>query len=167
MSEQDQPRVQLRTQGSWTTIDVPPHLPVLQVALDDPDAQMPMQVHTGDAGLDLFVSEAVRIEPGQFVDVESGLRLRLPTGYWGRITGRSSTLRRRGLLVNEAVIDNGYIGPIYAGVWNLSSTPVDVAVGERLAQLVLHPIVRVRSESTDVLVSPDERGTRGFGSSGY
>lgn len=140
--------------------------PVLRVALDDPDAQMPDQGNKGDAGLDLYVSDNVRIEPGTFCDVDCGIRLQLPDGYWGRITGRSSTLRRRGLLVSEAVIDCGYIGPIYTGVWNLSSTAVDVAVGERLAQLILHPIVRPRVEHADVLLSCDGRGTAGFGSSG-
>lgn len=143
-----------------------PAAPVLRVALDDPEAQMPLQERTGDAGMDLYVSQAVTIGVGEFVDVESGLRLQLPAGYWARITGRSSTLRQRGLLVNEAVIDGGYIGPIYAGVFNLGQRPVDVAVGERLAQLILHPIVRARTEAAHVLISTDGRGVAGFGSSG-
>lgn len=127
---------------------------------------MPLQERSGDAGADLYVSEAVTIEPGEFVDVESGLRVQLPAGHWGRITGRSSTLRKRGLLVSEAVIDNGYIGSLYVGVFNLSPQPVYVAVGERLAQLILHPIVHARAEAADVLFSVDGRGTAGFGSSG-
>jgi dUTP pyrophosphatase len=97
-----------RTTMTLHALPEPGH-PVLRVALDDPQAQMPTQAHLGDAGMDLYVSEAVRIEPGVFVDVECGIRVQLPDGYWARITGRSSTLRRRGLLVSEAVIDGGYI----------------------------------------------------------
>lgn len=144
----------------------PPTTPVLRVALDDPDAQVPMPGKQGDAGMDLYVSDNVRIQPGTFADVDCGIRIQLPDGYWGRITGRSSTLRNRGLLVSEAVIDCGYIGPIYTGVWNLSPTAVDVTVGERLAQLILHPIVRPRVEHANVLLSCDGRGVAGFGSTG-
>lgn len=140
----------------------------LLVALDDPQAQMPVQAHLGDAGMDLYTSEPVTVPSGQFRDVECGIRLSLPDGYWARITGRSSTLRKRGLLVNDAVIDNGYIGPIYVGVWNLGEKAVHVGSGERLAQLILHEIVRapVRAVPLSALVSRDGRGDMGFGSTG-
>jgi len=141
----------------------------LLIALTSPEARMPTRNHLGDAGYDLYVSESVVIWPSEFRDVDCGMRLQLPDGYWARITGRSSTLRKRGLLVNEAVIDNGYVGPIYTGIWNLSRTPVKVAAGERLAQLILHPIVTapvVRVLDPTELVSRDGRGDGGFGSTG-
>jgi dUTP pyrophosphatase len=141
----------------------------LQVAVTRPEGKLPVKVRAGDAGYDLYVSDPVVIWPDTFVDVDCGIRIQLPAGCWGRITGRSSTLRKRGLLVNEAVIDGGYIGPIYTGVWNLSRTPVHVAAGERLAQLVLHRIesVEVMTADESELYSVDGRGNDGFGSSGH
>lgn len=136
------------------------------VALDSSQAEVPFRAYEGDAGADLYTSEQTVVRPGSFADVPCGIRLQLPVGYWARITGRSSSLRRRGLLVSEAVIDNGYTGPIYAGVFNLTDTPVVVQVGERVAQLILHPVVSANYQVTDEIVSYDGRGPAGFGSSG-
>lgn len=141
----------------------------LLVARIDPEAKLPTKARDGDAGYDLYVSERTVVYPGKFRDVHCGIRLQLPAGYWGRITGRSSTLRKRGLLVSEGVIDNGYTGPIYVGIWNLAKLPVVVEVGERLAQLILHRMadgIAVAEVGEDDLWSRDGRGSDGFGSSG-
>lgn len=127
----------------------------------------PSQAKPGDVGLDLYVSEARTIGPGDFVDVPCGVSVRLPDGYWALITGRSSTLRRRGLLVANGIIDTGYTGPLFAGVQNLGRQDVHVDAGERLAQLILLPnvadrlVVQVTSELGDT-----PRGATGFGSTG-
>jgi len=140
----------------------------LLVAVTGPGGQLPTKTREGDAGYDLYVSKDTWVPAEAFVDIHCGISVQLPAGMWGRITGRSSTLRKRGLLVNEAVIDNGYIGPIYTGVWNLSTRQVTVRAGERLAQLVLHPIAtaEVQLVVADELHSRDGRGDAGFGSSG-
>lgn len=140
----------------------------LLVAVTSDNGRVPTRQHEGDAGYDLYVSEDRVIWPGEFADVQCGIRLQLPAGHWGRITGRSSTLRRNGLLVNEAVIDNGYIGEIYTGVWNLSQQAHKVRIGDRLAQIILHPIVAAETYRVDEadLHSRDSRGTGGFGSTG-
>lgn len=119
----------------------------------------------GDAGLDLVVSERVVIRPGEFADVHSGVCVQLPPGYWGLLTGRSSTIRRRGLLVTQGVIDNGYRGELFAGVWNLSGSVAVVEVGERLAQLILVPQWTGTLAWTGAL-DGSARGVQGFGSSG-
>lgn len=140
----------------------------LLVDLVHPKARIPTRGHDGDAGYDLFVSETTLIKGGEFTDVPCGIRVQLPVGYWGRITGRSSTLRKRGLLVNEAVIDNGYVGLIFTGVFNLGQADRTVHAGDRLAQLILHPIsvVPVHWATPDRLASRDGRGDSGFGSTG-
>lgn len=138
----------------------------VQVVLEHENAKLPTRGYQGDAGVDLYTSEQVTIEPGTFRDVPTGIRLGLPAGYWARITGRSSTLRKRSLLCAEGVIDNGYTGPIYAGVWNLSPLPRTIEVGERVAQLILHRIEPLEFEQVDEVVSVDGRGSNGFGSSG-
>lgn len=138
----------------------------VKVVLEHPNAKLPTRGYKGDAGVDLFTSETTVIPPGSFRDVPTGIRLGLPEGYWARIAGRSSTLRRRGLLVAEGVIDNGYTGPIYAGIWNLTDTDAVVAVGERVSQLILHRIEPLEFEQVDDVISVDGRGSNGFGSSG-
>lgn len=134
--------------------------------------KVPTRSHEGDAGWDLYVSEDVTIQPGDFCDVPCGVRVALPAGVWGRITGRSSTLRKRHLLVAEGVIDNGYRGPLFSGVWNLGSEPCSVVAGERLAQLLLHQNIAGRYQAVEVpskqfdRIPGDSRGVNGFGSSG-
>lgn len=133
-----------------------------------PSLRLPSRSHPDDAGLDLFVSKDVTVEPGEFADVPCHIEVELPPGVWGLITGRSSTIRRRGLMVTQGVIDTGYRGELFSGVWNLTSEPVQVKVGERLAQLILLP--NFTQGYQPVLVpqlADSERGSNGFGSSGY
>lgn len=138
----------------------------VEVVLFQDEARIPERKYVGDAGVDLVTSQEVVVPPGEFRDVPTGLRIGLPPGFYARITGRSSTLRKRGLLVSEGIIDNGYTGPLFSGVWNLTSEPVTIAVGERVAQLILHPITAVPFLQVNDIVSADGRGSNGFGSSG-
>lgn len=138
----------------------------VQVVLEHAEAKLPTRGFPGDAGADLYTSERTVIQPGTFRDVPTGIRLGLPAGYWARITGRSSTLRRRGLLCAEGVIDSGYTGPIFAGVWNLADEPRTIEVGERVAQIILHRIEALEFQQATDIVSVDGRNASGFGSSG-
>lgn len=133
---------------------------------------LPTRAHETDAGYDLYVSEATTVPPGAFVDVHTDVRVALPAFMWGRIVGRSSTLRRRNLLVVEGVIDPGYRGLLYSGVRNLGDKPVTVERGERLAQFIPHfnaahglAIPALTQAQFDALPH-DGRGAAGFGSSG-
>lgn len=145
--------------------------PALPFHLED-DAVLPARAHPGDAGFDLYAHQSVTIQPGSFSDVPVGARVALPEGVFGRITGRSSTLRKRGLLVAEGIIDTGYRGDLFTGVWNLTKFPVTVERGERIGQLLLHYNVSSEFEATRVdaerfgAIPHDGRGTAGFGSSG-
>lgn len=121
--------------------------------------------YPGDAGIDLQCAQSVKIEPGGFADIPTGVSVQLPDGYWAMLTGRSSTLRKRGLLVSQGIIDQGYRGPLFAGVWNLTEEPVYVDKGDRIAQLILLPLFSGEIVVVDQL-DPTERGTNGFGSSG-
>lgn len=126
---------------------------------------MPTQGHIGDAGWDLYSSRPVRIEPGSFVDVPCDICMELPPGYWARITGRSSTIRKYGLMVAEGVIDNGYRGELFTGVWNLGKEVAVIPVHSRLAQLILHPLIDALWMEVASL-GQSTRGTAGFGSTG-
>lgn len=131
-------------------------------------AQAPTQSHPGDAGFDLYSYGDHLIEPGQFLDVPTGIRVQLPSGAWAMITGRSSTIRRHELMVSTGIIDSGYRGPLFAAVTNLNGLrPFQVKDGMRLAQLIPFPNLADRLEMTIAReLSPSERGESGFGSSG-
>lgn len=154
-----------RRQGSGVLETVP--LRPLGFALLTPLAKLPTRTYADDAGFDLYVVEDTIIPAGAFVDVPLGVSVGLPLGVWGRITGRSSTLRTYNLLVNEGIIDTGYTGPLFAGVRNLSDAPVVVAAEARIAQLILHTNTTLNYQAIEVDGHADTaRGVKGFGSSG-
>jgi dUTP pyrophosphatase len=133
----------------------------------DVEGCLPKRAYEDDAGLDLVVSDTTFIRPGQFADVPCGVSVELPSWSWGLVTGRSSALRKRGLLVHTGVIDAGYRGPLYAGAWNMTEELVRVEKGERIAQLIIHNnstryVDPIRVE----YLSESARGSNGFGSSG-
>lgn len=149
----------------WAAPDDTPIFDDLPIKLEG--GVMPVRAYEDDAGLDLVVSEAVTIPPGTFRDVSCGLAVELPYWSWGLVTGRSSALRKRGLLVHSGVIDAGYRGPIYSGAWNMTDQPVTVEKGERIAQLILiaNGTRHVVPLQVDRL-NPSKRGEHGFGSTG-
>lgn len=137
----------------------------LRVKRSSPRAVLPSFAYPGDAGMDLVTVKTEELAPGEARDLSTGLHVELPIGFWARITGRSSTMRKRGLLVNEGIIDNGYRGELFVYVKNLTADPVVVEAGARLAQLILQPIIRPEILECEELAE-SVRGSAGFGSSG-
>lgn len=130
-------------------------------------AKAPYKKHMGDAGWDLYTSRECTIQPGETVDVHTDIKIDMPPYLYARITGRSSTLRNHKLLVNEAIIDNGYTGELFACVHNMGDKPFTVEKGMRLAQVLFHTIEDVRwSQVDEVVATPGKRGEAGFGSTG-
>ncbi len=151
--------------AGWFPPDQVRQRDVLPVKLDG--GVLPQRAFDDDAGLDLVVSEATTILPGTFQDVPCGLAVELPSWSWGLVTGRSSALRKRGLLVHSGVIDAGYRGPIYSGAWNMTDQPVIVEKGERIAQLiVLSNMTRHIDPIETQGLTKSARGEAGFGSTG-
>lgn len=127
----------------------------------------PDRNYDGDAGFDLYVTEDTEIPIGQFRDVPCGVSVELPEGTWGLIIGRSSTLRKHNLMVTPGVIDNGYRGPLYAGVYNMDGSQFSAKRGMRLAQFIPFPLTAQNMIPRLVTVLSDsDRGSRGFGSTG-
>ena len=125
----------------------------------------PSFAYEGDAGMDLAVQGEHRIMPDERIDLPTGVAVQLPEGYYARLVGRSSTLRKRGLFVFEGIIDQGYRGPLFVYVENKTRTPIVVADGSRIAQIIVQPIVQPVLTKVDQL-DDSERGAKGFGSSG-
>ncbi|WP_025155645.1 dUTP diphosphatase [Leifsonia aquatica] len=131
--------------------------------------QLPSYAHPGDAGADLCAAEAVTLGPGERHTVPTGVSIALPDGYAAFVVPRSGLAMRHGLTIVNApgTVDAGYRGEIRVTVLNTDrSMPYDIAVGDRIAQLIVMPVTRARFIPVDTL--PDShRGTAGFGSSGY
>ena len=135
---------------------------------EDEQFTLPLRGHDDDAGFDLYVSRDTWVPAGEFVDIPSNTAAHIPDHTWGYLTGRSSTLRKKGLLVNPGVIDAGYRGELFAGVQNMTGEPVLVKAGERVAQLIIlangsEPFEPVQ---IDRFESETARGENGFGSTG-
>ena len=133
-----------------------------------PNSIPPMRSFDGDAGYDLAACEDVVIRPGEVADVPTGIHVEMPDGVWAMITGRSSTIRKRGLLVTTGIIDNGYRGELFYAVLNPSNQAHPVKRGDRLAQLIFFPLIEFErwhlTFRTDLTSTP--RGVEGFGSTG-
>lgn len=130
-----------------------------------PHAIRPRVAYPGDAGLDLAIMYSYNIPSRGWCDMRTGLGFEIPEGYYGRVTGRSSTFRQRGLLVIEGVADAGFRGEWLVCAYNPTASPKEVHRGDRLAQLIVSPFEPVTLQEVEAL-SDTERGTAGYGSSG-
>lgn len=134
----------------------------------DPDLPPPAYARPGDAGADLRTTVDVTLAPGERALVPTGVALALPAGHAGFVHPRSGLAVRHGLSVVNApgTIDAGYRGEIKVPLINLDPrTPVELRRGDRIAQLVIQPVVQARFVPVDELPASD-RGADGFGSTG-
>jgi dUTP pyrophosphatase len=140
----------------------------LQVVRLAAHALLPTRAYDGDAGLDLYAAEAVRLAPGERASVGSGIAVAIPAGHAGLVLPRSGLAARHGIaLVNApGLIDSGYRGELRVLLLNTDrEAAFEVAVGDRIAQLLVVAFAAVSVEELDALAASD-RDERGFGSSG-
>jgi dUTP pyrophosphatase len=138
------------------------------VRLTCPDGTLPRYALAGDAGADLALAEDVELAPFQRALVGTGVAVAIPEGYAGFVHPRSGLAHRLGLsLVNApGTIDAGYRGEIKVNLINLDpTTPLRLRRGDRVAQLVVQPVVRARFLAVEELPDSD-RGSGGHGSTG-
>lgn len=111
--------------------------------------------------------DPVTLQPGERALIPTGIRVAIPAGFEGQVRGRSGNAVRRGLgLVNApGTIDSDYRGEIQVILINWSDQPQTICGGERIAQLVIAPVVRAEVRSVEELDHTD-RGTGGFGHTG-
>ena len=121
------------------------------------------------AGADLYacLEAPVTIEPGQTAFIPTGLAMELPKGCVGLIYARSGLACKRGLApANKVgVVDSDYRGEFLVALHNHGSEPQTVAHGERIAQLIVTPVLTPIYEEAEEL-SDSQRGSGGFGSTG-
>jgi dUTP pyrophosphatase len=132
------------------------------------DVALPQRARPGDAGLDLVTTEAVALGPGERRTVGTGVALALPAGCAAFVLPRSGLAARHGLTVLNApgTVDAGYRGEVRVTLLNTDpAVPVELAAGDRIAQLVVLDLPAVRLVEVERLPG-SERGEGGFGSTG-
>lgn len=118
------------------------------------------------AGCDLVnMGEGVKLYPLDRVTLPTGVRISLPDGYEAQVRGRSGLNRKQGIVVPVGTIDADYRGEIGVVLYNLSREPVTIMHGDRIAQLVICPVIQAEWEQVENLDKTD-RGEGGFGSTG-
>ena len=130
-------------------------------------AKLPTRGSTSAAGYDLYADASSIIKPHTTVKVGTGLAVEIPEGYAGFIFARSGLATKQGLRPANCVgvCDSDYRGEYIVALHNDTDEPQPVAMGDRIAQLVIMPYLPV--EFTEVAnLSETERGTGGFGSTG-
>lgn len=131
-------------------------------------AILPTYKRVGDAGFDLHACEDVLIVSHDVAVISTGLAFEIPEGFEMQIRMRSGAALKTPLIIANApgTIDSGYRGEVGIIVRNLSDKDWLVRRGERLAQGVICPVYTATFVETANL-SPSERGSNGFGSTGY
>ena len=146
----------------------------LQARILDPrlgrDFPLPEYATPGSAGLDLraMLAQDLDLEPGQTVLIPTGLAIHIADpGLAALILPRSGLGHKHGIVLGNLVglIDSDYQGELMVSCWNRGQHPFTVTVGERLAQLVLVPVVQAHFELVEAF-DDSQRGAGGFGHSG-
>lgn len=146
----------------------------LQIRVLDPrigsDYPLPQYATSGSAGVDLraCVDAPLELKPGDTQLIPSGIAIYLQDpGYAAIVLPRSGLGHKHGIVLGNLVglIDSDYQGQIFVSCWNRGQSTFTIQPGERIAQLVVVPVVQVEFDVVNEFVAT-ERGAGGFGSSG-
>ena len=133
------------------------------------DLDLPGYESTEAAGMDIraALGEPVELKPGERTLIPTGLQMALPHGYEAQIRPRSGLAYKHGItmLNTPGTIDSDYRGEVKVLAINHGSEPFVINHGDRIAQMVISPVLQAGIEETDILPGT-ERGERGFGSTG-
>lgn len=150
------------------TYDVSRDRQIKQVVkcLAQDSAFLPKRAHPTDAGADLmaYIDGTLEIYPGEQKLIDTGVAVKIPEGYVGFVFNRSSQ-GKKGISIPHSVgvIDADYRGNIKVILKNLGEDPYTITRGDRIAQLVITPVLLVEFED---IWNDTNRGTGGFGSTG-
>lgn len=130
---------------------------------------LPEYLTSGSSGADLFacINEPVCIAPGETEAIPVGFIIAVPKGYEAQVRPRSGLAMKYGIgIINSpGTIDSDYRGEVKILLTNFSKRTFTVRNGDRIAQLVITPVIRAEFTLTDELLST-ERGEGGFGHTG-
>ena len=138
-------------------------------------AHNPQRANPSDAGLDVFYSatepqEIIAVHPNTSMLVPTGLRFGVPHGYMLEVKNRSSVAAKLNLVVGACVIDSGYDGEVFINVHNIGRDTRVIQDGDKIAQLVMMPVVHFQPQENmegtlyDYPKTISNRGTGALGS---
>jgi len=146
---------------------------ILEYAKVHSDALSPTRANPSDAGLDVFYSPenptTVALHPGDSKILGTGLKFGVPHGYMLEVKNRSSVAAKKSLIVGACVIDSGYDGEVFINLHNVGGSVQCVSHGDKIAQLVLTPVVHFRpviTEESELYTHPMTISNRGDGALG-
>ncbi|TFD67452.1 dUTP diphosphatase [Cryobacterium sp. Hb1] len=131
-------------------------------------SNLPIYAHPGDAGADLHAAEAVVLGPGTRALVGTGVSIALPDGFAAFVVPRSGLAVKHGITIvnSPGTVDAGYRGEIKVALLNTDpNESFTIAIGDRIAQIIVMPVVRATFMAVDKLPG-SQRGESGFGSTG-
>lgn len=135
-------------------------------ALLENGADLPAYKTPQAAGCDLCNrSGEMTLQPGERAFIHTGIHVQLPVGFEGQVRGRSGLNKNHGIVVPVGTIDSDYRGEIGVVVYNQSSEPYTIHQGDRIAQLVISPVIQADWTKVEFL-DETERGDGGFGHTG-
>ena len=149
---------------------------IIEYSMAHDKVKPPTRANPSDAGLDIFYSppksesESLMIEAQGTAIIPTGLRFGVPHGYMLEVKNRSSVAAKRQLLVGACVIDSGYDGEVFINLHNVGSAPQTINVGDKIAQVVMTPVVHFKAycrHDGDLYSYPitiSDRGTGALGS---
>lgn len=141
----------------------------IQVCFDHPDFAVPAYTTTGASGMDLqaAIPSILRLDPSTRMRISCGIKVAIPDGYEGQVRPRSGLSYTKGLTVinSPGTIDSDYRGEVCVTIINLSDKVQEISPLDRIAQLVICPVVRVTWQKADTL-DTTVRGEKGYGSTG-
>lgn len=149
--------------------------PVVQFKVVNPklgrEIPFPQYSTKGAAGLDLraCLFEPLTLLPGETHLIPTGIALYIQDpGLAGMILPRSSLGHKHGIVLGNLVglIDSDYQGEILISCWNRGVEPFTIEAGDRIAQLVMVPVMQAQFEKVDTFAITSERGAGGFGHTG-
>lgn len=133
------------------------------------DIPLPQVMSSGAAGMDIFATndDPVILNPGETSAIETGFAIAVPAGYEAQIRPRSGLALKKGIgiLNSPGTIDSDYRGEVKIILTNFSRQPFTVSRGDRIAQMVICPVMRVEWDEMKELPDSD-RGEGGFGHTG-
>jgi dUTP pyrophosphatase len=131
-----------------------------------PDAQAPIYAHIGDAGADVYAVAEVMLQPQHRAAIPTGLAVDIPIGYEIQVRPKSGLALKHGITVlnSPGTVDAGYRGEIQVIVINLGTEAYTFTKGQKIAQLVLKPVIQ--AEYIEGELGTSDRGIGGFGSTG-
>ncbi len=138
-----------------------------------PEAKLPVRAHRTDAGMDFFFcpieGAAVRIQPGQSVLLETGIKMQVPEDCMLQIMNKSGVASKRHLITGACVVDQGYTGEIFVNLHNIGKDVEFIEPGQKVAQGVFVRIEKptlLEIQEDDVYRIETSRGSGALGSTG-